>query len=122
MVFYWTQQLYSEGLWPIDSVWLSPHQIDDIKQGLSLKRTEEVDRQKQIGITRRMIQDLQTELDRMGSQEDITPKIEAVNTELKRIQEEKSRLEGKRQDLSRDRNEAMGELRRKTFCKLYMFL
>ncbi|MCI4388625.1 hypothetical protein PGIGA_G00088170 [Pangasianodon gigas] len=87
-------------------------EIDDIKQSLSLKRTEEADRQKRIGITRRMIQDLQTELDSMGSQEDVTPKIEAVNSELRSIQEEKSRLEGERQDLRRDKDEATGELRR----------
>ncbi|MCJ8742870.1 hypothetical protein PDJAM_G00087220 [Pangasius djambal] len=87
-------------------------EIDDIKQSLSLKRTEEADRQKRIGITRRMIQDLQTELDSMGSQEDVTPNIEAVNAELRSIQEEKSRLEGERQDLRRDKDEATGELRR----------
>ncbi|XP_053097068.1 structural maintenance of chromosomes protein 5 [Pangasianodon hypophthalmus] len=87
-------------------------EIDDIKQSLSLKRTEEADRQKRIGITRRMIQDLQTELDSMGSQEDVTPKIEGVNSELRSIQEEKSRLEGERQDLRRDKDEATGELRR----------
>lgn len=65
-----------------------------------------------------MIQDLQTELDNMGTQEDFTPKIEAVNSELRSIQEEKSRLEGERQDLRRDKDEATGELRRKIHCEL----
>lgn len=60
-----------------------------------------------------MIQELQTELDNIGSQEDITPKMEAVNSELRNIQEEKSKLEGERQDLRRDKDEATGELRRK---------
>ncbi|XP_036451673.1 structural maintenance of chromosomes protein 5 [Colossoma macropomum] len=87
-------------------------EIDDIKQALSLKQTEEADRQKRIGNTKRMIQDLQRELDNMGSQEDVTPKIEAVNAELRRIQEEKARLDGERQDLRRDKDEANGELRR----------
>ncbi|KAF4082740.1 hypothetical protein AMELA_G00155010 [Ameiurus melas] len=85
-------------------------EIDDIKQGLSLKRTEEADRQKRIGNTHRMIQELQTELDNIGSQEDITPKMEAVNSELRSIQEEKSKLEGERQELRRDKDEATGEL------------
>ncbi|XP_060765097.1 structural maintenance of chromosomes protein 5 isoform X2 [Neoarius graeffei] len=85
-------------------------EIDKIKQNLSLKQTEEADRQKQIGITQRMIQDLQTELDNMGSQEDVTPKIEAVNSELRSIQDEKSRLELERQELRRDKDEAKGEL------------
>uniref|UniRef100_A0AAR2KTI0 Structural maintenance of chromosomes protein 5 n=1 Tax=Pygocentrus nattereri TaxID=42514 RepID=A0AAR2KTI0_PYGNA len=79
--------------------------IDDIKQALSLKQTEEADRQKRIGNTKRLIQDLQRDLDNMGSQEDVTPKIEAVNTELRRIQEEKARLDGERQDLRRDKDE-----------------
>lgn len=64
-----------------------------------------------------MIQDLQKELDNMGSQEDVTPKIEAVNSELRSIQAEKSRLDGERQDLRRDKDEATGELRRKIYCK-----
>lgn len=67
-----------------------------------------------------MIQDLQTELDNMGSQEDVTPKIEAVNSELRSIQDEKSRLELERQDLRRDKDEARGELIRKTSCKCYI--
>uniref|UniRef100_A0AAR2JV44 Structural maintenance of chromosomes protein 5 n=1 Tax=Pygocentrus nattereri TaxID=42514 RepID=A0AAR2JV44_PYGNA len=82
------------------------------EQALSLKQTEEADRQKRIGNTKRLIQDLQRDLDNMGSQEDVTPKIEAVNTELRRIQEEKARLDGERQDLRRDKDEANGELRR----------
>ncbi|KAK3522196.1 hypothetical protein QTP70_027690, partial [Hemibagrus guttatus] len=87
-------------------------EIDDVKQRLSLKRTEEADRQKRIGIMQNLIQGLQKELDNMGSQEDVTPKIEAVNSELRSIQAEKSRLDGERQDLRRDKDEATGELRR----------
>ncbi|KAM9455805.1 structural maintenance of chromosomes protein 5 [Clarias gariepinus] len=87
-------------------------EIDDIKQRLSLKRTEEADRQKRIGNLQRMIQDLQTELDGMSTQEDVTPKIEEVNSELRNIQEHKSRLDGERQDLRRDKDEATGELKR----------
>lgn len=69
-----------------------------------------------------MIQDLQRELDDMGSQEDVTPKIEKVNSDLKCIQEEKSRLEGERQDLRRDKDEATGELKRKIYCELCVLL
>uniref|UniRef100_A0A8B9HI59 Structural maintenance of chromosomes protein 5 n=1 Tax=Astyanax mexicanus TaxID=7994 RepID=A0A8B9HI59_ASTMX len=87
-------------------------EIDDIKQALSLKQTEETDRQKRIGNTQRMIQDLQRELDNMGSQEDVTPKIEKVNADLRTILEEKARLDGEQQDLRRDKDEGFGELRR----------
>uniref|UniRef100_A0A8B9HF81 Structural maintenance of chromosomes protein 5 n=1 Tax=Astyanax mexicanus TaxID=7994 RepID=A0A8B9HF81_ASTMX len=86
-------------------------EIDDIKQALSLKQTEETDRQKRIGNTQRMIQDLQRELDNMGSQEDVTPKIEKVNADLRTILEEKARLDGEQQDLRRDKDEGFGELR-----------
>uniref|UniRef100_A0AAR2LQC9 Structural maintenance of chromosomes protein 5 n=1 Tax=Pygocentrus nattereri TaxID=42514 RepID=A0AAR2LQC9_PYGNA len=84
----------------------------EVCQSLSLKQTEEADRQKRIGNTKRLIQDLQRDLDNMGSQEDVTPKIEAVNTELRRIQEEKARLDGERQDLRRDKDEANGDRQR----------
>lgn len=48
----------------------------------------------------------------MGSMEDVTPQIEAVNTELRNIQEEKAKLEGEMLDLRRDKDEAFGELNR----------
>uniref|UniRef100_A0AAY4DXH2 Structural maintenance of chromosomes protein 5 n=1 Tax=Denticeps clupeoides TaxID=299321 RepID=A0AAY4DXH2_9TELE len=65
-------------------------QIEDIRQALSLKQTEESDRQKRIINTRRIIADLQAELDSQGSQEDVMPLIEAVNCELRRIQDERA--------------------------------
>ncbi|KAI5099428.1 structural maintenance of chromosomes protein 5 [Silurus meridionalis] len=95
-----------------DQLDLKYKEIDDIRQALSLKRAEAADRDRRIEITRRAIQDLQTELDNVGSQEDITPRIEAVNSELRGIQEEKSRLDVEWQDLRRDKDEATGELRR----------
>ncbi|XP_030625495.1 structural maintenance of chromosomes protein 5 [Chanos chanos] len=84
-------------------------EIEDIKQDLRLKETEEADRQKRIENTRRMIEDLQTELAKMGSQEDVTPRIEAVNSQLRNIQEDKSKVDSERSDLRRDKDEAMGE-------------
>uniref|UniRef100_A0A8C1NS73 Structural maintenance of chromosomes protein 5 n=1 Tax=Cyprinus carpio TaxID=7962 RepID=A0A8C1NS73_CYPCA len=74
-------------------------------QDLSLKQTEEADRQKRIGHTQLMIKDLQKELQNMGSMEDVTPQIEAVNAELRKIQEEKAKLEGEMSDLRRDKDE-----------------
>uniref|UniRef100_A0A8C2DM98 Structural maintenance of chromosomes protein 5 n=1 Tax=Cyprinus carpio TaxID=7962 RepID=A0A8C2DM98_CYPCA len=85
-------------------------EVDDIRQDLSLKQTEEADRQKRIGHTQLMIKDLQKELQNMGSMEDVTPQIEAVNAELRKIQEEKAKLEGEMSDLRRDKDEAFGEL------------
>lgn len=86
--------------------------VEDIRQDLSLKQTEEADRQKRIGHTQLMIKDLQKELQNMGSMEDVTPQIEAVNAELKSIQDEKAKLEGEMLDLRRDKDEAFGEFNR----------
>lgn len=86
--------------------------MDDIRQDLSLKQTEEVDRQKRIGHTQLMIRDLQKELQNMNSMEDVTPQIEAVNAELRTIQDEKAKLESESLDLRRDKDEAFGEFKR----------
>lgn len=45
----------------------------------------------------------------MNSMEDVTPQIEAVNAELRTIQEEKAKLEGESLDLRREKDEAYGE-------------
>ncbi|KAK7126137.1 hypothetical protein R3I93_021499 [Phoxinus phoxinus] len=92
-----------------DQLELRSKEVDDIRQDLSLKQTEEVDRQKRIGHTQLMIRDLQKELQSMNSMEDVTPQIEAVNAELRTIQEEKAKLEGESLDLRRDKDEAYGE-------------
>uniref|UniRef100_A0AAY4DUN4 Structural maintenance of chromosomes protein 5 n=1 Tax=Denticeps clupeoides TaxID=299321 RepID=A0AAY4DUN4_9TELE len=86
-------------------------QIEDIRQALSLKQTEESDRQKRIINTRRIIADLQAELDSQGSQEDVMPLIEAVNCELRRIQDERAELESKQIDQHRDKDTMAAELR-----------
>lgn len=60
-----------------------------------------------------MIKDLQKELQNIGSQEDVTPQIEAINVELKTIQEAKAQLDIESLDLRREKDEAFGELNRK---------
>ncbi|KAK2871454.1 hypothetical protein QQF64_002642 [Cirrhinus molitorella] len=87
-------------------------EVEDIRQDLSLKQTEEADRQKRIGHTQLMIKDLQKELQNMGTMEDVTPQIEAVNAELKNIQQEKDKLESEMMDLRRYKDEAFGEFNR----------
>uniref|UniRef100_A0A673GI66 Structural maintenance of chromosomes protein 5 n=1 Tax=Sinocyclocheilus rhinocerous TaxID=307959 RepID=A0A673GI66_9TELE len=101
-----------------DQLELRNKEVDNIRQDLSLKQTEEADRQKRIGHTQLMIKDLQKELQNMGSMEDVTPQIEAVNAELKNIQDEKAKLEGESLDLRRDKDEASGELHRNDMMKM----
>ncbi|XP_056323069.1 structural maintenance of chromosomes protein 5 [Danio aesculapii] len=95
-----------------DQLELRNKEVDDIKQDFSLKQTEEADRQKRIGHTQLMIRDLQKELQNMGTIEDVTPQIEAINAELRNIQEERARLESESLDLRRDKDEITGEFAR----------
>ncbi|XP_008411755.1 structural maintenance of chromosomes protein 5 isoform X1 [Poecilia reticulata] len=77
-------------------------EIDDIKQNLRLKQTEEEDHQKRINNTRRTIEDLKSELAKISDQPDVTPQINAVNGKLRRIQVERAKIEGERADLRRE--------------------
>ncbi|XP_071374248.1 structural maintenance of chromosomes protein 5 [Centroberyx affinis] len=86
-------------------------EIDDIKQVLRLKQMEEEDHQKRISNTRRIIDDLKAELANVGDQPDVAPRIDAVNAELRSIQEEKARVEGERADLRRDKDNLTAESR-----------
>ncbi|XP_041706750.2 structural maintenance of chromosomes protein 5-like isoform X3 [Coregonus clupeaformis] len=86
-------------------------EIEDIKQAFSLKQTEEADRQKRISNTRRMIDDLRAELANLGDISDVTPRIDVVNTEQRRIQEEKAKMEGEKADLRREKDNLNGECR-----------
>uniref|UniRef100_A0A7N6BF06 Structural maintenance of chromosomes protein 5 n=1 Tax=Anabas testudineus TaxID=64144 RepID=A0A7N6BF06_ANATE len=79
-------------------------EIDDIKQKLRLKQMEEEDHQKRINNTRRTIEDLKTELAKVGDQPDVTPRINAVNVELRHIQEERAKIEGEKADLRREKD------------------
>uniref|UniRef100_A0A7N6BEC9 Structural maintenance of chromosomes protein 5 n=1 Tax=Anabas testudineus TaxID=64144 RepID=A0A7N6BEC9_ANATE len=84
--------------------------IDDIKQKLRLKQMEEEDHQKRINNTRRTIEDLKTELAKVGDQPDVTPRINAVNVELRHIQEERAKIEGEKADLRREKDNLAAEL------------
>ncbi|KAM6985951.1 structural maintenance of chromosomes protein 5 [Aplochiton taeniatus] len=86
-------------------------EIEDIKQALSLKQTEAEERQKRITNTKRLIDDLRAELANVGEQPDVVPRIEAINAELKGIQEEKNKIEGEKADLRQEKDNLNGELR-----------
>uniref|UniRef100_A0A671YKF7 Structural maintenance of chromosomes protein 5 n=1 Tax=Sparus aurata TaxID=8175 RepID=A0A671YKF7_SPAAU len=79
-------------------------EIEDIKQTLRLKQMEEEDHQKRISNTRRTIEDLKAELAKVSDQPDVTPQINTVNMELRRIQETRAKLEGEKSDLRRERD------------------
>lgn len=92
-------------------------QIDDIKQNQRLKQTEEEDHQKRISNTRRIIEDMKTELARIADQPDVTPRINEVNSELRRIQVERAKIEEEKSDLRRDKDNLRAEARSETFTQ-----
>ncbi|KAM9350593.1 structural maintenance of chromosomes protein 5 [Symphorus nematophorus] len=84
-------------------------EIEDIKQRQRLKQMEEEDHQKRISTTRRAIEDLKAELAKVGDQPDVTPRINAVNVELRRIQMERAKIEGEKSDLRREKDNISAE-------------
>ncbi|KAI1904927.1 hypothetical protein AGOR_G00010720 [Albula goreensis] len=85
-------------------------EVEDIQQVYSLKQTEEVDRQKRISNTRRLIEGLKAELSTLGPQEDVTPQINGINAELRKTQEERAQIDGEQSDLRREKDTQTGEL------------
>lgn len=59
-----------------------------------MKREEEMDRQKRIDNTHKMIEDLNNELRNTENSNNIQPQIDALNAELGRLVEEMARIEG----------------------------
>lgn len=86
-------------------------EIEDIKQRLRLKQMEEEEHQKRISNTRRNIEDLMSELAKVADQPDVTPKINNINDELRRIQVDKARVEGEMSDLRRERENIRAEMK-----------
>ncbi|XP_068454351.1 structural maintenance of chromosomes protein 5 [Clinocottus analis] len=84
-------------------------EIEDIKQTQKLKQMEEEDHQKRISNTRRTIDDLKAELAKVGDQPDVTPRINAVNFELRNIREERAKIEGEKADLRREKDNLHAE-------------
>lgn len=74
-----------------------------------MKQTEEEDQQKRISNTRRTIEDLKSELAKVGDQPDVTPRISDINVELRRIQVDRSRIEGEKSDLRREKDTICAE-------------
>ncbi|XP_041656098.1 structural maintenance of chromosomes protein 5 isoform X2 [Cheilinus undulatus] len=86
-------------------------EIDDIKQNQRLKQMEEDDKQKRISNTKRTIEDMRAELAKIADQPDVTPRINEVNNELRRIQVERAKIEGEKSDLRREKDNVLAEIR-----------
>lgn len=86
-------------------------EIEDIKQMQKIKEMQEVDHRKRISNTQRAIEDLKAELIKVAEQPDLTPKINEVNMELRRIQVDRARVEGEKADLRTEKDNLVSECR-----------
>ncbi|XP_074934457.1 structural maintenance of chromosomes protein 5 isoform X3 [Phalacrocorax aristotelis] len=93
-----------------DALEMKDKQIEEIQQALRMKKDEEMDRQRKIHNTQRMIEDWKNELDAMGVCENLQPQTDAVNNELKKLQEERANIDS---DISDLRAEKMNQEREK---------
>lgn len=76
-----------------------------------IKEMQEEDHRKRIGNTQRAIEDLKAELIKVAEQPDLTPKINEVNMELRRIQVDRARVEGEKADLRTEKDNLVSECR-----------
>uniref|UniRef100_A0A674IF41 Structural maintenance of chromosomes protein 5 n=1 Tax=Terrapene triunguis TaxID=2587831 RepID=A0A674IF41_9SAUR len=97
-----------------DAVEKKDKQIEEIQQALRMKSDEEMDRQKRIHNSHKMIEDWQNELNSTGNSENLQPQIDSINNELRQLQEEKANIDGEMSDLRRERENLEREKKRVT--------
>ncbi|NXJ85709.1 SMC5 protein, partial [Trogon melanurus] len=86
-----------------DTLEMKDKQIEEIHQALRMKKDEEMDRQKKIYNTQKMIEDWKNELHTMAVCENLQPQTDAVNNELKKLQEERANIESDISDLTSEK-------------------
>ncbi|KAM6187098.1 structural maintenance of chromosomes protein 5 [Sarcoramphus papa] len=91
-----------------DALEMKDKQIEEIHQALRMKKDEEMDRQRKIHNTHKMIEDWKNELNTMAVCENLQPQTDAVNNELKKLQEERANIDS---DISDLRAEKMNQER-----------
>ncbi|XP_007441975.1 structural maintenance of chromosomes protein 5 isoform X1 [Python bivittatus] len=84
-------------------------QIEDIKLALRMKREAEMDRQKRIHNTRKMIEDWTNELKNTENVENIQPLMDSVIADLRQLEEKKANIDGELNDLQRERENLLKE-------------
>lgn len=78
---------------------------------MRIKKEEEMDRQKRIDNTRKMIEDLNNELRNTDNSDNIQPQMDSVNAELGCLVEEMAHIEG---EIKGARNEMENVRRQRT--------
>ncbi|KAM6301615.1 structural maintenance of chromosomes protein 5 [Podargus strigoides] len=93
-----------------DALEMKDKQIEEIHQALRMKKDEEMDRQRKIHNIHKVIEDWKNELNTMTVCENLQPQIDAVNNELKNLQEERANIDS---DISDVTAEEMNQEREK---------
>ncbi|NWS61794.1 SMC5 protein, partial [Chunga burmeisteri] len=99
-----------------DALEMKDKQIDEIHQALRMKKDEEMDRQRKIRNTHKMIEDWKNELNTMAVCEDLQPQTDAVNNELKKLQEERVNIDSDISDLTAEKMNQERENKRIINC------
>ncbi|NXE26551.1 SMC5 protein, partial [Ardeotis kori] len=86
-----------------DALEMKDKQIEEIHQAFRMKKDEEMDRQRKIHNTHKMIEDWKNELSTMAVCENLQPQTDAVNNELKTLQEERANVDSDISDLTAEK-------------------
>uniref|UniRef100_A0A8B9NED9 Structural maintenance of chromosomes protein 5 n=1 Tax=Accipiter nisus TaxID=211598 RepID=A0A8B9NED9_9AVES len=97
-----------------DALELKDKQIEEINQALRMKKDEEMDRQVKIHNTQKMIEEWKNELSTMAVSADLQPQTDAVNNELKKLQEERANIDSDISDLTAEKMNQKREEKRIT--------
>ncbi|NXX42679.1 SMC5 protein, partial [Tricholaema leucomelas] len=95
-----------------DALDMKDKQIEEIHQALRIKKDEEMDRQRKILNTQKMIEDWKNELNAMAACENLKPQTDAVNNELKKLQEERANIDSDISDITTEKINKEREKRR----------
>ncbi|XP_074669278.1 structural maintenance of chromosomes protein 5 isoform X1 [Strix aluco] len=83
-----------------DALEMKDKQIEEINQALRMKKDEEMDRQRKIHNTHKMIKDWKKELNAMAVCENLQPQTDAINDELKKLQDKRANIHSGISDLT----------------------
>uniref|UniRef100_A0A663N0E4 Structural maintenance of chromosomes protein 5 n=1 Tax=Athene cunicularia TaxID=194338 RepID=A0A663N0E4_ATHCN len=83
-----------------DALEMKDKQIEEINQALKLKKDEEMDRQRKIHNTHEIIKDWKKELSAMAVSVDLQPQTDAINNELKKLQDKRANIHSGISDLT----------------------
>ncbi|XP_010157841.1 PREDICTED: structural maintenance of chromosomes protein 5-like, partial [Eurypyga helias] len=86
-----------------DALEMKDKQIEEIHQALRMKKDEEMDRKRKIHNTHKMIEDWKKELNTMLVCENLQLQTDAVNNELKKLQEERANIDSDINDLTAEK-------------------